>query len=155
MFGLVPFSSKNNLARKEDAFGHLFDVFHEPFFQSAFSPLSDLAAGFTSFKVDVRDLGNAYELKAELPGIRKEDINVSYDNSYLTIQAQMEEVKEDTADGGNTYIRKERRQGTTMRSFYIDHVDPGKIEAVFRDGVLTLHLPKTEAHEDMHQIKIQ
>lgn len=155
MFGLVPFSSKNNLARKEDAFGRLFDVFNEPFFQSAFLPLSDLAAGFASFKVDVRDIGNAYELKAELPGIRKEDISVSYDNSYLTIQAQMEEVKEDTTNSGGTYIRKERRQGTTTRSFYIDHVDPGKIEAVFKEGVLTLHLPKTEEREDVHQIKIQ
>ena len=84
MFGLVPFGSRNDLAKREDSFDRLFDLFREPFFHGALSPLRDLG-GLSSFKVDVKDNGDAYELTADLPGVKKEDITLNYENSYLTI----------------------------------------------------------------------
>ena len=74
MFGLVPFAK--NLAKKDNDFNTLFDIFDEPFFNGAFTPA---ASAMKSFKVDVKDLGSAYELTAELPGIKKENISLSYE----------------------------------------------------------------------------
>ena len=57
MFGLVPFASKNNLAKKEDAFGRLFDIFNEPFFNSPMTSMQEWMSGMGTFKVDVKDNG--------------------------------------------------------------------------------------------------
>ena len=127
MFGLVPFA-KNSINKKDDGFGRLFDLFNEPFFNSAIAPMQTAMSGFASFKVDVKDLGDTYELAAELPGVKKEDISLSYDNGYLTIQANTKDDKEEKADDGK-YIRRERRCGTMSRSFYIDNIDDSQAKA--------------------------
>lgn len=64
MFGLVPFAK--NIAKSNDDFNKLFDVFNEPFFHEPFAKMNSYVK---SFKVDVKDTDNAYELTAELPGI--------------------------------------------------------------------------------------
>ena len=139
MFGLVPFGSRKDLARKDEGISSLFDIFNEPFFSSDFEPFTTRATGF---KVDVKDKGDAYELTADLPGVKKEDITLQYENNYLTITAAESEDKEEK-DGEN-YIRRERRVGHATRSFYIDNIDESKVTAEFKDGVLTVDLPKQE-----------
>ena len=139
MFGLVPFTSKNVPAR-QDSFQSLFDIFNEPFFNDF--PMQSFSSG--KFKVDVKDNGNDYELTAELPGLKKEDISLDYTNGYLTISAQRNEEKNDTDDKGN-YLRRERHFGSMSRSFYIDDVDETKITAEFKDGILKIDLPKSAA----------
>ena len=105
--------------------------------------------------MDVKDTGDAYELTAELPGMKKEDISLSYENSYLTIEAKKEEQKDEKDDGGN-YIRRERSTGSVSRSFYIDGIDEANIGAEFKDGVLKIDLPKqTKAAEVSRQIAIK
>lgn len=153
MFGLVPFGSRNDLAKREDSFDRLFDLFREPFFHGALSPLRDLG-GFSSFKVDVKDNGDAYELTADLPGVKKEEISLSYENSYLTIATTREENK-DEKDDKDSYIRRERSVGSTSRSFYIDDVDEGKVSAEFKDGVLKVTLPKAAAPAGKKAIEIR
>lgn len=153
MFGLVPFGSRNDLAKREDSFDRLFDLFREPFFHGALSPLRDLG-GFSSFKVDVKDNGDAYELTADLPGVKKEEISLSYENSYLTIATTREENK-DEKDDKDSYIRRERSVGSTSRSFYIDDVDEGKVSAEFKDGVLKVTLPKAAAPVGKKAIEIR
>lgn len=139
MFGLVPFGARKDLARRDDGFNSLFDIFNEPFFQGAMMPFGDSLNA--SFKVDVKDNGNAYELKADLPGLKKEDIALRYENNYLTIEAKREEAKDEKDAQGN-FIRRERSYGNVSRSFYIDDVDSQRVEAGFKDGVLTVTLPK-------------
>ena len=139
MFGLVPFGSRHELAKKEDGFDRLFDIFNEPFFAGDLAPFKSWGAN--SFKVDVKDTGTGYELTADLPGMKKEDISLRYENSYLTIAANKDESKEEKDDKGN-YIRRERSVGSVTRSFYIDNIDESKVAAEFKDGVLKVSLPK-------------
>lgn len=153
MFGLVPFGSRNDLAKREDSFDRLFDLFREPFFHGALAPLRDWG-GLSSFKVDVKDNGDAYELTADLPGVKKEEIALSYENSYLTIATTREENKDEKDDKGS-YIRRERSVGSTSRSFYIDDVDEGKVNAEFKDGVLKVTLPKAAAPVGKKAIEIR
>ena len=135
---------RNDLAPAASVFDRLFDVFDEPFFKSQSA----------TFKVDVKDNGTAYELTAELPGMKKEDLSLNYENNYLTISAKKEDSMDEKDDKGN-YIRRERSYGTMSRSFYIDGIDESKATASFADGVLTVEMPKTEVKaEEKHEINI-
>ena len=140
MFGLVPFGTRKDLARKDNGVQSIFDIFNEPFFHDDFfAPMTGWKA--SGFSVDVKDKGNAYELTADLPGMKKEDIRLSYENSYLTIAASQNDSSDQKDDEGN-YIRRERRMGSMSRSFYIDNIDESKVSAEFKDGVLRVDLPK-------------
>ena len=144
MFGLVPFASSNELMREGSLFNRLWDAFDTPF-----TSTSNLG-----FKVDVKDNGTAYELTADLPGLKKEDITLSYENNYLTLSAQREE-NNDQQDSEGNYIRRERSYGQMSRSFYINGIDKDKATAEFKDGVLKVHLPKLqEQAAPTHQIPI-
>ena len=92
MFGLVPFGSKKNneVAKKEDGFNSLFDVFNDSFFANPFAGFGDMPMT-ANMKVDVKDNGDSYELIADLPGVDKKDIALNYDNNYLTIEAKKDE----------------------------------------------------------------
>ncbi len=150
MFGLVPF--EKNISNKDDDFNSLFDVFNEPFFHNALSPFSTAK----SFKVDVKDLGSAYELTAELPGIKKENISLSYENSYLTIKVANKEEKtvDDKEKQSEKYLRRERYYGEMQRSFYIDDIDEANVKAAYKDGILTVTLPKAVKKETATAINI-
>ena len=150
MFGLVPFAK--NISNKDDDFNSLFDVFNEPFFHNALSPFSTAK----SFKVDVKDLGSAYELTAELPGIKKENISLSYENSYLTIKVANKEEKtvDDKEKQSEKYLRRERYYGEMQRSFYIDDIDEANVKAAYKHGILTVTLPKAVKKETATAINI-
>lgn len=150
MFGLVPFGARKDLARQNDGFRSLFDVFNEPFFHEDFMP----AFTQNTMKVDVRDTGDAYELTADLPGVKKEDLKLSYENSYLTIAAQSHEEKDEKDEKGG-YIRRERRSGAVSRSFYIDDIDDTKVSAEFKDGVLKVMMPKAQVTQVAKTIEIK
>ena len=104
-------------------------------------------------KVDVKDSGDHYELAADLPGVTKEDINLRYENGYLTITAVHNESKDEKDNNGN-YIRRERHTGEVSRSFYIDGIDDANIHAEFKDGVLQVSLPKAADAPERKQIEI-
>lgn len=147
MFGLVPF--KNNKTMTNDGFQSLFDVFNEPFFNDF--PMTSASAG--KFKVDVKDKGTNYELTAELPGLKKEEISLGYNNGYLTISAQR---KEEQNEEKENYLRRERHFGSMSRSFYIDDIDELKITAEFADGILKVEMPKaTSKVQQVKQIPIK
>lgn len=138
MLGLVPFVSNKNLSKGNEGFRSLFDMFNEPFFSEFMAPMS---TNVSSFKVDVKDNGDSYELVADFPGLKKENIDLNYENNYLTISAKTEDGKDEKDDKGN-YIRRERHVGSMSRSFYIENIDENKIYAEFKDGVLKVDLPK-------------
>ena len=93
-------------------------------------------------------------LPADLPGLKKEDITLSYDHNYLTLSAKREENNDQQDEAGN-YLRRERSYGQMSRSFYIAGIDDSKATAEFKDGVLKVQLPKTQAQpEALHQIPI-
>ncbi len=152
MFNMVPFRSHDDhMMKRGDSFDKMLDSFWTHPFGSM---LQNLGASFESFKVDVKDKGDAYELAAELPGIKKEDISIDYRDNYLTVSAEhKEEKKTDEQDG--RYLCRERSYGAIKRSFYIDNVDRTKINASFEDGVLKINLPKSKETEAEHRIEIR
>ena len=151
MFGLVPFAGRHDLAERSSANPFaLLDAMHDSFFRDDF-PAANWGA--SSFKVDVKDSGDHYELSADLPGVTKEDINLRYENGYLTITAVHNESKDEKDDSGN-YIRRERHTGEVSRSFYIDGIDDANIHAEFKDGVLQVSLPKAADAPERKQIEI-
>jgi len=93
-------------------------------------------------RVDVRDEENSYVLEAELPGTTEKDIDVKVENDLLQISTKNEEEKEEKKKG---YLMRERRSASYHRSFVLPKdTDRDKIEANFKDGLLTLTIPKTE-----------
>jgi len=91
-------------------------------------------------RMDVTESDQAYKVKAELPGAKKEDIKVNIDGNQVSISA---ETKSESAQDGGTAIWSERSWGQFYRSFTLPQpVDDGQARAEFRDGVLELELPK-------------
>ena len=100
MFGLVPFKMNKDLNNSNTMFNDLFGDF-----------FNDNLNMNTAIKADIRETKEAYILEADLPGMRKEDINLEYNQNYLTIHAHKNETKEDKKEN---YIRKERHYGDFM-----------------------------------------
>jgi HSP20 family protein len=94
-----------------------------------------------AFRVDLRETENEYIVEADLPGVKKGDITLQYENQYLTISAKRDETQEVKDEN---YVRRERRYGQFQRSIYVDNVMDNKIDAKFNDGVLTVTLPKQD-----------
>ena len=102
--------------------------------------------------VDVYDNGSEVVIHAELPGAKKEDIDVRVENNVLTLSGQKQRSEETKEEG---FYRSERAFGSFSRSFSLPTtVDVSKISAEFSDGVLTLTLPKAEEAKP-RQIEVQ
>ena len=94
-------------------------------------------------KVDIKENKDHYDISAELPGVKKEDIHVTLNNGVLSISA--ESHQEDKEEKNGKIVRQERRYGKFLRSFNLGtDVQESDIQANFTDGVLTLSLPKQE-----------
>lgn len=134
MFELVPFR-KDDLIKRGDLFDQMIDSFFNDDFMipSVFNN--------NPFRADMKENEHEYIIEADLPGIKKEAINIEYKNNYLTVSAK----KENSAEEKNeNYIRKERKSGEFKRSFYFDSIEESKIDATFKDGVLKIILPKNQ-----------
>ena len=95
-------------------------------------------------RTDVKETDNGYELDIDLPGFKKEDVQVKLDKGYLTIQAA-KKSNQDEKDNNGKYIRQERYSGSCSRSFYVgENVTQDQIHAKFEDGILKLSLPKAD-----------
>lgn len=120
-------------------------------------PLDDFFRGFfvrpveygsateaPQMRVDVKEVDDAFQVHAELPGIKKEDIHVHIDGPVVSISAERKQEKETRE--GERVLRTERYFGQVSRSFQLGQdVDEGKASAKFTDGVLELSLPKKTA----------
>ena len=96
-------------------------------------------------KTDVRETENSYELDIDLPGFKKDEINVQLDNGYLNIQAAKGLDKDEKKKDGQ-YIRRERYAGSMSRTFYVgNQLTQNDIHAKFEDGILKLSIPKKDA----------
>ena len=124
-------------------------LFEDPF--SLLSPDTSFFEGWTP-AVDVHEDKDKFLVRAELPGMRKEDIDVSLDGNTLTISGERKEEREDKR--GDTY-RSERFFGRFQRTIALPStVDANKIEAKYENGILNVTLPKTEEAK-RKQIQVQ
>ncbi len=119
----------------------------------AMEPLDDMFRGFLrpfraelgqrapQIKIDLSETDANYTVKAEIPGVKKEDIDVRIDGNQVTIGAEMKKESEEKKDG--RVLRSERQYGYASRSFTLAAaVDEAKSNAKYQDGVLELTLPK-------------
>ncbi|MEQ8313256.1 MAG: Hsp20/alpha crystallin family protein [Gammaproteobacteria bacterium] len=129
---LIP---RNQIFDVDSIFNDLFHGFGRPALREA---QNDNLAGM---RVDVHETENAYEIHADLPGVKKEDIDITLENDVLTVAARKNTETEEKKKGKVIY--RERSSGMISRSF---SVAPGTtesdIEANFADGVLSLNVPK-------------
>ncbi len=139
MFSLVPFSRRNdNVVKRNDFWG--FDRFFEDFFNDSFFNFR----GNTPVRADIRETENEWLIDAELPGVDKKDIQVDLNDGYLTISV---ERSNETNEENENYIRRERAYGSYKRCFYVDDVKEDEIKAIYKDGILSLTIPKAKPVE--------
>ena len=94
-------------------------------------------------KTDVRELEDGFELDMDLPGFKKDEIQIDVQNGYLTVSAAKGMNKNEEKDG--RLIRQERYAGQCSRRFYVgDSVEAGDVKARFEDGILKISMPKAE-----------
>jgi len=103
--------------------------------------------------VDISEDDKEYLIKAELPEVRKEDVKVTAEAGTLTITGERKFEKEEK---GKKYHRVERSYGSFVRNFSLpDDASPGKVTAEFKDGVLSVHLAKTQRAKPTHiEVKV-
>ena len=129
----------------------LFDVWMDEFdreFEKEFAPVTKQLYGKHAknlMKTDVRETDSGYEVDIDLPGFKKDEVNISLNNGYLTISAAKGLDKEQKDKKSGRYIRHERYAGSMSRSFYVgDEVSKNDVHARFESGILTLDIPKKE-----------
>ena len=131
MFELIPIDRHMRRMAGFDPFRE-FEEMERSFFGGA-------ASAMTGFRTDVSDMGEAYKLECELPGFKKEDIQIDIENDCLTITAERRQSDEEK---NTNYIKRERYYGSCSRSFDVSGIEVDGIEAAYSDGILTLNMPK-------------
>jgi len=105
------------------------------------------------FRVEVSEAENAYTIRAEIPGVKKDDINISIDGDQVAISAEVKNEKD--AKDGQRLLRSERYYGKVYRAFQLGQaVDDASAAAKYNDGILELTLPK-KAQASAKRISIQ
>lgn len=122
------------------------DFFDDPFYRMPATRAHDVLYGKHGknlMKTDVRELDNGYELDMDLPGFKKDEVQVEVKDGYLTVSAAKGLDKDEKKEG--KFIRQERYSGQCSRSFYVgEGVEPKDVSAKFEDGILKISLPKAE-----------
>lgn len=127
----------------------------DPFSVSGLDPFEDVFKGFfrpvnldrsvqPQMKMDVQEDDTSYTVHAEIPGVDKENIQVTIDGDHISISAEVR--RENEVKDGERVLRSERSYGKVSRSFVLENeVDEAKADAHYKDGVLQLVLPKKAA----------
>ena len=152
MTGLVPFNRKNtNLARTGTGIG--FENFYnmlDDFFGDDLMPSRNLLRD--TFKIDIEETEKEYLIEAELPGIKKEEIDLGIEDDNLCITVnRLEEVNND----GKNYIHRERRTSSMSRRVRLANASLNDIKAKLEEGVLTITIPKDEKVSASRKIEIE
>lgn len=128
--------------REMMTFRNWMDRWMDRWFETSLSPLSTWQPITWELALDVAETDDEFLVKASLPGINPDDLEITYNNNVLTIKG---EVKEEKDVEEHRYHLRERRYGTFSRSISLPStVKADAIEATYEAGVLTLHLPKAE-----------
>ena len=128
----------------EDLFDEMMDFPFEDDFFGKRNPLYGKKAK-NMMKTDVKEHETGYEVDIDLPGFKKDELNLDLTDGYLTISAS-KGLDKDEEDKKVKYIRKERYAGSMSRSFYVgDGITEDDIKAKYENGILKLSIPKKEA----------
>lgn len=115
-------------------------LFPEDVWNTFFTDVTRTASPLSMPKIDLEDKGDRYELTVDLPGMTKDDIELTYDDPILVVTASHKD--EQQSDEAKKYVYRERTARTFSRRLLIPHIDRKSTEASFEDGVLKVSLPK-------------
>mgnify|MGYP000867249652 CR=1 FL=1 len=147
MAGLIPFNwRKHNLVNPET---YDFNNMLEDFFNDDFPSIRNLQN--ESFKIDLQENEKEYIVEAELPGVDKENIDLTLEEGRLRIFIKKEENKEEK---NKNYIHRERRWSSMERTILLSDVDDKALKAKLDNGILTINIPKKEKAEKAVKIEI-
>ena len=119
------------------------DMFGDPFFTKHENKI---------MKTDIKERKHSYVIDVDLPGFDKKDIKIDVTDGYLTMNAKVS--SEDKEDKHEKYVRRERYFGECSRSFYVgENVESENIKASFKNGILSLEIPKVEEQEKLPEKK--
>jgi len=105
-------------------------------------------------KTDVKELDDTYELEMDLPGFKKEEIQISLEDGYMTINAVKGLDQDEKEKKTGKYIRRERYVGSCCRSFYVgENITEEDIQAEFKHGILKLTIPKKDPKKEIKEKK--
>lgn len=129
-----------------------FDVALRDFFKSFWRPARWEGEPALDMRLDVKETDKAYTVRAEIPGAKKEDIDISIDGNLVTLRA---EVKREKEEKDEKTVMSERYYGAVSRTFTLDRdVDETTATAKYSDGVLELMLPKKEGSA-LKRVKVE
>ena len=141
---------KNELSRYGEG---IFDPFLDLIAPVSYQENNKYAKGL-QMKTDIKENDKGYTLVVDLPGIDKQNIPVSLNDGYLTVEAKVEDNHDN--NGNEKYIHKERFTGVSSRSYYVGDVNEKDVTAKYENGVLKLFVPKeVPAEKEEHHIAIQ
>ncbi|NLL63753.1 MAG: Hsp20 family protein [Ruminococcaceae bacterium] len=147
MAGFVPFNRRNNSLVRTG-----FDDFHnmlDDFFSDNWLPERSLLRD--TFKIDIQETENEYCIEAELPGVKKEEIDLDIKENNLCISVNRnEEINKD----GKNYIHRERRSSSMSRRIRLADAKMDETKAKLDDGILTITIPKDTKVSDSLKIEI-
>ena len=116
---------------------------YNPFFDDFFKEDNSFS---TMMKTDIKENNDHYEMKIELPEVKKEDVKLSLDDGYLTVNAVF---KNDSDEKEGKFIRRERSYGSFSRSYFVgDNIKEEDVKAKLDNGVLTLYIKKVDEKEE-------
>ncbi len=149
MLGLTPYN-KNQMQRRGDSnFVDFYNMLDDFFSDSFFSPRS---LRNDTFKMDVKDLETSYVVEAELPGIKKEEVKLDYENDRLIISVESSQSVDEEKEN---YVHRERRRTSLQRALLLKNIDVSRIDAKLEDGVLSITIPKMEEQSNKIQIEVK
>lgn len=126
---------------------HDFDLFDDVFGDSFFNERESKL-----MKTDIKEKKDKYIIDIDLPGYEKEGIKLNIQDGYLTVHASVNKEEKDEEKG--KFVRRERYSGACSRSFYVgESVKEEDIKAKFRNGTLTIEVPKKEEKKELPETK--
>lgn len=150
MSGMIPFNRNRKTELQSPGYDTLYRNMLDDFFSDGFPFRRSL--GSDTFKLDVQEDEKSYTIAAELPGVKKEEIQLAIDDGKLKILVSRDE---NTEDKSRNYIHRERRYCSMERNIYLADADASAVKAELKDGVLNIVVPRKEKQDTSIQIDVK
>jgi len=144
MASMVPYDHYNRMLRRAWPFDTMEELFQSPF--------SSLASAPDGFKMNVEDTDGAYVVTAELPGVKRDQIDVELNEGRLSISVQKQESEEEKA---KNYLHKETTEWSATRGIYLKDAAVEGLTAKLADGMLTVNVPKQEPKSNVTKVSVE
>ena len=150
MTGLIPFNRKNaQIARTGTGFEEFYNMLDD-FFSDGFTPSRSLLRD--TFKIDIQEKESEYLIEAEVPGIKRDEVELSIEDDSLCIMVNR---SEETGKNGKNYIHRERCVSSMSRRVRLAGANPDGIKAKLDDGILSITIPKNIKADSTRKIDIE